>query len=83
MRAHKFRVVISASHEVSVRLPSDFPSGTAELIVIADVPAVDQPQGTDAARDFKQWLGTLLREVPRVPALPPEAFERSTKSRPC
>jgi len=77
MRAHKIRVMVSESHEVSVRLPSDFPSGTAELIVIADGAAVEKPQGIEAAREFKQWLDALLRDVPPVTALPPEAFERS------
>jgi hypothetical protein len=33
MRAHRVRVVVSESHEVSVRLPSDFPRGEAELTI--------------------------------------------------
>lgn len=34
MRAHRFRVRVSENHEVRVRLPSDFPPGDAEVIVL-------------------------------------------------
>jgi len=36
MRAHKLNVEIAEDHQVSVRLPEDFPAGPAEIIVLAD-----------------------------------------------
>ena len=35
MYAHKTKVTVSATHEVTVKLPSDFPAGEAEVIVLA------------------------------------------------
>jgi hypothetical protein len=35
MHAHKTQVMVSATHEVTVKLPSDFPPGEAEVIVLA------------------------------------------------
>jgi hypothetical protein len=34
MRAHRVKVHISQSHELRLQLPSDFPPGKAELIVL-------------------------------------------------
>lgn len=34
MRAHRVRVRISESHELRVKLPSDFPAGEADVIVL-------------------------------------------------
>jgi hypothetical protein len=34
MRAHRVRVRISESHELRLQLPSDFPQGEAEVIVL-------------------------------------------------
>lgn len=35
MRAHKQNVTVAADHEIAIRLPDDFPSGPAEIIVLA------------------------------------------------
>jgi len=80
MHAHKIQIVVADDHEVRIKLPSDFPPGKAELIVIADAPAATRlamPEGADAAREFQQWLDARLGEVPRAPVLPSEAFDRS------
>ena len=34
MRAHRAKVFVSTSHEVHLQLPSDFPPGEAEVIVL-------------------------------------------------
>jgi hypothetical protein len=34
MRAHRVRVQVSETHEIRIILPSDFPVGEAELIVL-------------------------------------------------
>ena len=40
MRAHRTRVQVTDDHEVRVTLPSDFPAGDAEVIVLEAEPAV-------------------------------------------
>jgi hypothetical protein len=35
MRAHKQNVTVAADREITIRLPDDFPSGPAEIIVLA------------------------------------------------
>lgn len=39
MHAHKTKVTISEDHELAVTLPEDFPSGPAEVIVLAESPS--------------------------------------------
>jgi hypothetical protein len=34
MRAHRLRVTVPESHELRLHLPSDFPTGDAEVIVL-------------------------------------------------
>ena len=36
MRAHKLKVNVPPDHELAIHLPKDFPSGPAEVIVLAD-----------------------------------------------
>lgn len=42
MRAHKQNVTVAADHEIAIRLPDDFPSGPAEIIVLAVPPVSDR-----------------------------------------
>jgi len=35
MRVHKQSVTVAADHAIAIRLPDDFPSGPAEIIVLA------------------------------------------------
>jgi len=42
MRAHKQNVTVAADHEIAIRLPVDFPSGPAEIIVLAAPTAGDR-----------------------------------------
>lgn len=72
MRAHKVRVVVSESHEVSVRLPSDFPRGEAELTIVTegDAPVARERLGG--------WLDRLLAKVPEAPGLSLDATRRES-----
>lgn len=42
MRAHKQNITVAADHEIAIRLPDDFPSGPAEVIVLAAPTASDR-----------------------------------------
>ena len=80
MHAHKVKVVVSEDHQITVKLPSDFPPGEAELIVLA-WEAAEHPAGRPgavAAADFETWLHGVLRRVPTAPVLPDEAFDRGS-----
>lgn len=35
MQAHKLKVTVPEDHQLEIRLPDDFPSGPAEVIVLA------------------------------------------------
>lgn len=62
MYAHKVHVTVSENHEVTVKLPSDFPPGEAEVIVLAG-------KAREAA------VGISFDErFPRVPALSAVSF---------
>jgi hypothetical protein len=43
MREHRTRVRVSEAHEVRVVLPSDFPPGDADVIVLRVEPTEDSP----------------------------------------
>ncbi len=42
MHAHKMKVTITADHQLSFRVPDDFPAGSAEIIILADSSADQQ-----------------------------------------
>jgi hypothetical protein len=68
MRTHKIKVTIPADHQLAVRLPDDFPTGPAEVIILADsaveprlvrlagvlAPQVPPPTQVDAIADVLQ-----------------------------
>jgi hypothetical protein len=76
MRSHKVRVLVPESHEIQVRLPSDFPTGVAELEVKADERVEPTTSGVGAAREFRLELAALLKRLPPAPPLPDAAFSR-------
>jgi hypothetical protein len=77
MRAHKQNVTVAADHEIAIRLPDDFPSGPAEIIVLAAPTASDRL--TPAVRTLKPHpvLGKIVfHEDPSLP-LDPEDWPES------
>ena len=70
MHAHKLQVTIPKDHdrEISVHLPDDFPSGPAEVIVLAD--SVNAAR--DAARQPTEAALGALRELLSFQATPEE-----------
>jgi hypothetical protein len=41
VKAHKLKITVPESHRLEIRLPDDFPSGPAEVIVLAAPKAKD------------------------------------------
>jgi hypothetical protein len=77
MRAHKQNVTVAADHEIAIRLPDDFPSGPAEIIVLAASTTSDHL--TPAVRTLKPHpvLGRIVfHEDPSLP-LDPEDWPES------
>ena len=72
MQVHKTRAIISEDHRLTVELPSDFPPGDAEVIVLA--PAA----GTQPAKQtsFRIRLDEILVRLPETPAPSAESLRR-------
>ena len=71
MLIHTQKVLVSAQHELKIKLPHDFPTGEAEIVVRSATPPVTAPRPS-----FDDWLTQLLRLLPPAPALPLEALRR-------
>jgi len=72
MYAHKIRVIVEPGGDLRVKLPSDFPSGFAEVIVLAEATSQEAPVATagevrGAARS--DLLERLARRFPPDPTL--------------
>lgn len=63
MREHRTRVQVSEAHEVRIVLPSDFPPGDAEVIVLRVEPG-DRPSRRKLTMD--ELLSTKLVPPPGV-----------------
>lgn len=71
MPIHTQKVMISAQHELKIKLPDDFPTGEAEIVVRPSPPPVTATQPS-----FDDWLTQLLHLLPPAPAIPLEALRR-------
>ena len=79
MQAHKTWALVPWNHRLTVDLPSDFPVGEVEVIVLGgEAPARPEPAtGPQAEADYHTWLRGILARV-SAPALPDEAFQRDS-----
>jgi hypothetical protein len=64
MLAHRIKVVVPVNHEVKVTLPSNFPPGEAELIVLSDVSSA--PSHTTKANAPAGSSTSVLRRFPKA-----------------
>lgn len=69
MLAHRIRITIPESHEVTVRIPEELPAGEAEIIVLAG----GSPESKLQRVPFEQ-------RFPRDPALGPIVFHEDPTS---
>jgi hypothetical protein len=75
MRTHRLKVTVPESHELRLRLPSDFPTGEAEVIVLeASHPASPRPQ---PRLTVDELLAARLQRPPGVPPVSLEDIERA------
>ena len=75
MRAHRLKVTVPESHELRLRLPSDFPTGEAEVIVLeASLPAGPRPQ---PRLTVDELLAARLQRPPSVAPVSLEDIERA------
>ena len=63
MRRHAQQVTVTEKHEVIVRLPSDFPPGEAEVVVLSKVK--EPLRGTDLAKWLDEWIASFPK-LPRI-----------------
>jgi hypothetical protein len=71
MLAHRMKILIPDSHEVTLRLPRELPSGEAEVIVLSD-----SIESTSRRSNINVWLTELASGVPETPVLPIDALRR-------
>ena len=64
MRTYKIKVTIPADHQLAVRVPDDFPTGPAEVILQAD---------SSAEQRIVKLAGVLAPQVPPPPHVDPIA----------
>lgn len=64
MRAHKVKMTVPATHELTVHLPEDFPPGEAEITVVSRA-----AEATTANDDFA-WLEAWRAALPPAPTVP-------------
>jgi hypothetical protein len=77
MRAHKQNITVAADHEIAIRLPDDFPSGPAEVIVLAAPTASDRSSPMVRTLMPHPVLGKIVfHEDPSLP-LDPEDWPES------
>lgn len=69
MHAHKLTVTVSPDHRVALRLPDDFPTGPAEVIVLASPTAA--PSVANRLHGPHPVLGKItFHEDPALPLDP-------------
>ena len=71
MQAHRFRTTIPSSRAVTVQLPSDFPPGDAEVIVLSGT-ARSGKTPEERIRDLHAWIASLPPSAP----VPLESLDR-------
>ncbi len=55
MHAHKMKVTITPDHQLSFKVPDDFPAGSAEIIILAD---------SSADQQIVRLAGVLAPDIP-------------------
>ncbi len=72
MTVHKMHAVVSEDHRLSVELPSDFPPGDVEVIVLTSSAFLNSAKQTS----FRVWFDDILERIPPTPVLSVEALRR-------
>ena len=68
MHAHKLNITVPADHQITVRLPDDFPAGPAEIIVLATRAPSQRPGATARTLEAHPVLGKIVfHEDPSLP----------------
>ena len=78
MRTHRAKVRISADHELRLKLPSDFPAGEAEVIVLESRDGQGRVPGRKLTVD--DLLGGRLAPPPGVAPVTLADMERAIAS---
>jgi hypothetical protein len=66
MKAHKQTVTVREDHQLEIHLPEDFPSGPAEVIVLAG------PSGARALNETQQEMLCVVEELRAFKPTPEE-----------
>lgn len=72
MHAHRLNVTILPDHQLAVRLPDDFPAGPAEVIILAERGAPEEPK---RSRPLGLAAGQVVLHPSFFEPLPPEVID--------
>ncbi|HVT58978.1 MAG TPA: hypothetical protein VHR45_11305 [Thermoanaerobaculia bacterium] len=77
MRAHRLKVTVPESHELRLRLPSDFPTGEVEVIVLEAQGEVSHPTSPQRRLTVDELMAARLQRPPGVAPVSLEDIERA------
>lgn len=77
MRAHRLKATVPESHEVTVRLPSDFPTGDVEVIVLEARREASDGNGPQRRLTVDELMAARLPRPPGVSPVSLEDIERA------
>ena len=77
MRAHRLKVTVPESHELTLRLPSDFPTGEVEVIVLETLGDASQPTSPQPRLTVDELMAARLQRPPGVDPVSLEDIKRA------
>ncbi len=77
MRAHRLKATVPDSHEVTVRLPSDFPTGDVDVIVLEARRQAADGKSPQRRLTVDELMAARLRRPPGIAPVSLEDIERA------
>jgi hypothetical protein len=77
MRAHRIKVTVPESLEVTLRLPSDFPTGEAEVIVLEGAGEASRSVVSQRRLTVDELMAARLQRPPGVAPVSLEDIEQA------
>ena len=75
MYAHRLRTTVTADHNLAIRLPDDFPTGLAEVVILA-IPKSSESLPSRPLKPHPVLGKIVIHEDPALP-LEPEDWPQS------
>jgi hypothetical protein len=76
MHAHKLRATIPQNHQLTIDIPGDFPTGEAEIILIASAAEQQVDQRPPRRISVDELLAAKLKPLPGTGSVSQEDIDR-------